>query len=220
MQRLIKSDCFDCFSSWERCKFFVFIILLSDLDHWTISSHSCNHSFSAHGMNSEFSFCIYPFLTCSFNNLFMKWTIKLGNHLISFLMPSSDLIKRCFNIGCEPIIHNIWKILIQKISHNHSNITWEHFLFFSSSHLLSFFFYDFIIFEQKFKIFSFFSWSILFEYISSFKNSRNCRSIGWWSTNPLFFKLFYEACLRISWWMLLKLLARENFLLREAISLI
>ena len=150
----------------------------------------------------------------------MKWTIKLGNHLISFLMPSSDLIKGCFNIRCEAIIHNIWKILIQKISHNHSNITWEHFLFLSSSHLLSFFFYDFIIFEQKFKIFSLFSWSILFEYISSFKNSRNCRSIGWWSTNPLFFELFYKASLCISWWMLLKLLTRENFLLREAISLI
>ena len=113
-------------------------MLFSNLNHWPIPSHSCDNGFAVAWVLTEGSFSIYSFFSCRFHHLSMKRTIKFLHHLHSLKLSLCDFIKFLLHIGSETIIHNISKILIQKVSYNHSNIGWEHFLLFSSRDLFSF----------------------------------------------------------------------------------
>lgn len=161
-------------------------------------------------MFPEESFSIYSFFSCSFYDLSMKWTVKFSHHLRPSELSLCDFIKLLFHIGCESIIHNISKILVQKVSYNHSNICWEHFLLFSSGRLLSFISRDDLFMKREFKIISLGSRAVFFDNIASFENCRNRRSIGRRSSDSLFFKLFYEACFGVSWRMRLELFCCKN----------
>ena len=111
-------------------------------------------------MDSDLSFCVYSFFPCGFDDLFVKWVVKFGNHFISFEVSGSDFIELLLYTCRESVIHNVFKILIQKVSYNHSDITWKHFFLFSSGGLLSFISGDLAILEGKFKILSFCSRSV------------------------------------------------------------
>lgn len=129
-------------------------------------------------MKSDLSFCVDSFFSCSFNNLFMERIVKFSNHFVSFEISRGNFIEFLLYTCGESVVHNVFKILIQKVSYNHSNVAWKHFFLFCSGGLLSFISGDLSILEGKFKIFPFGSWSIFKEDITSFENSRDGRSIG------------------------------------------
>ena len=150
MECFFKGNCFDIFSCRHRCKFFVFVLLASNLDHRTKTPDSGDNRFSRTRMDSDLSFCVDSFFSCSFNNLFMERIVKFSNHFVSFEISRGNFIEFLFYTCGESVIHNVFKILIQKVSYNYSNIAWKHFFLFCSGGLFSFISGDLSVLESKF----------------------------------------------------------------------